>query len=104
MVPLRRSRRLIQVRTLPISTLEFIHVRSPLAPRESQLVKIQVIKSEKMDAGEYRSHIYFRAVPKSKPLGENEALRDTSSFSASLTAVFGITIPVIIRVGNQRGK
>jgi len=75
-----------------------------LAPRESQLVKIQVIKSEKMNPGEYRSHIYFRAVPKSKPLGENEAPQDTSSFSASLSAVFGITIPVIIRVGESTGK
>jgi P pilus assembly chaperone PapD len=75
-----------------------------LAPRESQLVKIQVIKSEKMNAGEYRSHIYFRAVPKSKPLGENEPPQDTSSFSASLSAVFGITIPVIIRVGESTGK
>jgi P pilus assembly chaperone PapD len=75
-----------------------------LAPRESQLIKMQLIKAEKLEPGEYRSHIFFRALPKTKPLGENEAAQDTSSFSASLNAVFGITIPVIIRIGESTGK
>lgn len=74
-----------------------------LAPRESQMVKMQLVKAEKLEAGEYRSHIYFRAVPNTKPLGANEALQDTT-FSATLNAVFGITIPVIIRVGESTGK
>ena len=74
-----------------------------LAPRESQMVKMQLVKTEKLEAGEYRSHVYFRAVPKTKPLGANETSQDTT-FSATLNAVFGITIPVIIRVGESSGK
>jgi hypothetical protein len=75
-----------------------------LAPKESQMVKIQIVKSAKLDAGEYRSHIYFKSVPKTKPLAEAETTRDTSSFSAALTPIFGITIPVIIRVGESTGQ
>jgi hypothetical protein len=53
--------------------------------------------------GEYRSHIYFRAIPPNTPLGEKEAIAD-SSISIHLIAVFGISIPVIIRVGESTAK
>jgi len=75
-----------------------------LAPKESQMIKMQLIKADKLDAGEYRSHIYFRAEPKARPLGEKEAARDSSSMSVSLTPVFGMTIPVIIRIGESTGQ
>jgi hypothetical protein len=70
-----------------------------LGPRESQVVKVQLIRNNELKPGEYRSHFYFRAVPVSKPLGEENIAKDTTTFSVSLTPVFGITIPVIIRVG-----
>jgi len=70
-----------------------------LAPNKTQVVKMQLMKPPDMAPGEYRSHVYFRAVPKAKPLGEKEALSDTAAVSAKLVAVFGITVPVIIRVG-----
>ena len=50
-----------------------------------------------MSPGEYRSHLYFRAIPAEKPLGEKEVLKDTTSISIKLVPVFGITVPVIIR-------
>jgi hypothetical protein len=75
-----------------------------LAPKESQMIKMQLIKAQKLEAGEYRSHIYFRAVQKAKPLGENTAPSDSTSFSATLSPVFGITIPVIIRIGDPTGQ
>jgi P pilus assembly chaperone PapD len=75
-----------------------------LAPKESQLIKMQIVRTENLEPGEYRSHIYFRAVPKTKPLGANETPQDSSSFSATLSAVFGITIPVIIRVGDTHAE
>jgi len=53
-----------------------------------------------MAPGEYRSHIYFRAVPNPKPLGEEEK-KDTTKFSVRLIPVFGITIPAIIRIGES---
>ena len=71
-----------------------------LGPNEAQVVKVQVIKTNELSPGEYRSHFYFRAVPKSKPLGEEEAPKDTGSISVRLTPIFGITIPVIIRIGD----
>lgn len=75
-----------------------------LGPNESQVVKIQVIRSNELTAGEYRSHFYFRSVPKVKPLGEKETIKDTSSISVTLTPIFGITIPVIIRSGESSAK
>lgn len=70
-----------------------------LKPNETQIVKMQLTKAEKLEPGEYRSHIYFRAVPNDKPLGEEEAARDSADLSVRLVPVFGITIPVLIRVG-----
>jgi hypothetical protein len=75
-----------------------------LGPNEAQVVKVQLVKGSELTTGEYRSHFYFRAEPKKKPLGETEVARDTSSISVVLTPVFGITIPVIIRVGESTAK
>ena len=41
-----------------------------LGPNEAQVVKVQLMKTNELTEGEYRSHFYFRAVPKSNPLGE----------------------------------
>ena len=75
-----------------------------LAPNEAQVVKIQLSRATGLAAGEYRSHFYFRSVPRIRPLGEKEAVRDTTSISVRLTPIFGITIPVIIRVGEANAK
>jgi P pilus assembly chaperone PapD len=75
-----------------------------LAPNDAQVVKIQLIKTDQMSPGEYRSHLYFRAVPAEKPLGEKDVLKDTTSMSIKLVPVFGITIPVIIKVGESTAK
>lgn len=72
-----------------------------IAPKESQAVKLQVINTRSLPPGEYRSHIYFRAVPPPIPAGEISPLRpkDTSRLEVKLVPVFGVTVPVIIRVG-----
>jgi len=71
-----------------------------LGPNETQTVKLQLVRSSTLEPGEYRSHLYFRAVPKEKPLGEEEEIvADPSSIAVKLTPIFGITIPAIIRVG-----
>lgn len=72
-----------------------------LGPNEAQTVKIQLIRTNELETGEYRSHFYFRAIPKPAPLGEKEEARDSSNISVMLTPVFGITIPVIIRNGES---
>ncbi len=72
-----------------------------LAPNEAQVVKVQVTRANELQPGEYRSHIYFRAVPEEKPLGEGETKKDSSAISVRLVPIFGITIPAIIRVGES---
>ena len=75
-----------------------------LGPNEAQAVKIQLIRSNELAPGEYRSHFYFRSIPKTNPLGEAEAVKDTSTISVKLIPIFGITIPVIIRVGESTAR
>lgn len=75
-----------------------------LGPGEAQVVKVQLAKVNELSAGEYRSHFYFRAVPNQKPLGEKEEVKDSTTISVKLTPIFGITIPVIIRVGESTAK
>lgn len=83
------------------SYIRFFPRSITLAPHEAQVIKIQLIKTNLLAPGEYRSHIYFRAVPVELPLGENEPPKDSTTISVRLKAVFGITIPVIIRVGES---
>ncbi|MBK7213754.1 MAG: molecular chaperone [Bacteroidales bacterium] len=75
-----------------------------LAPNEAQVVKMQLTKTNMLTPGEYRSHVYFRAVPKERALGEEEPASDSTGISVRLVPIFGITIPVIIRVGESDTK
>ncbi|MFA5820282.1 MAG: hypothetical protein WC854_13525 [Bacteroidales bacterium] len=75
-----------------------------LGPNEGQVVKMQVTNTDKLAPGEYRSHVYFRAEPKQVALGEKETQRDSTTVSVKLIPIFGITIPVIIRVGESTTK
>lgn len=71
-----------------------------LGSNESQIVKVQLSRASQLKPGEYRSHFYFRAVPKPDPLGTTER-KDSSSISIVIKPIFGITIPAIIRVGES---
>lgn len=76
-----------------------------LGPGESQTVRVQLTQTSKLLPGEYRSHIYFRSMPEEKPRGEKEIkAEDASSISVRLIPVFGISIPVIIRVGESDAR
>lgn len=75
-----------------------------LAPNEAQVVKMQLIKTEQLQPGEYRSHVYFRAVPKQTALGTIEKPKDSTAIGVKLVPIFGITIPVIIRSGESTMK
>jgi len=88
-----------------VQNLRFFPRSVTLGPNETQSVKIQLVRSNQLTPGEYRSHFYFRAVPKEKPLGEEVvAVADPNAISVMLTPVFGITIPAIIRVGASNAK
>jgi hypothetical protein len=73
-----------------------------LAPHESQVVRLQLRRKADMPAGEYRSHLYFRADKQSSPLSL-ETKKDSNLMAVQITPVFGISIPVIIRSGEVKG-
>lgn len=81
--------------------LRFFPRTVTLAPGEAQTVRMQVINRDRLEAGEYRSHVYFRAVPKEGALGMDEETADSTTLSIRLIPIFGITIPVILRVGES---
>lgn len=72
-----------------------------LAPNESQTVKIQLIKTNELQQGEYRSHLYFRAVPKNKVLEKEDSAHKPEGLSISITPVFGISIANLITMGES---
>jgi hypothetical protein len=71
-----------------------------LAPNESQTIKVQAINTNELKPGEYRSHLYFRAVAKDKPKEKDDA-KLPQSLSVHLVPTFGVAIPVIIRNGTS---
>jgi hypothetical protein len=79
--------------------LRFFPRNITLGPNEAQSVKVQLTKISQLIPGEYRSHIYFRSVPDEKPLGDKSIKSDDAGISVKLVPVFGITIPIIIHVG-----
>jgi hypothetical protein len=72
-----------------------------LGPKESQTVKVQLIQFSTLPAGEYRSHLYFRAEKIQQPLGDTQTKSVTSSISIQIKPVYGLSIPVIIRSGES---
>lgn len=85
--------------------LRFFPRKVTLGPNEAQSVKIQVIKKNELPTGEYRSHLFFRAVKNPKPLGEEEeSVGKDSVISIHITPLFGISIPIIIRSGETYSK
>ncbi len=74
-----------------------------LGPYESQIMKIQLINDRNLKPGEYRSHLYFRARSNADyPSEKYDNAED--GVSVSLKAVFGITIPLIIRAGENNSS
>lgn len=74
-----------------------------LAAKESQVIKIQLRAKKRLNDGEYRSHIYIRSIPDQDPLSieKQESTYDSTAVVVSLTPIYGITLPVIIRVGES---
>lgn len=84
--------------------LRFFPRSVTLPPNGSQVIRMQFRKMPDMQTGEYRSHVYFRAVPDEKLLGDDQVSTDTTSIGIKLVPIFGISIPVIIRNGDLQVK
>lgn len=75
-----------------------------LPPNDSQTIRLQLRKPSGMKQGEYRSHLYFRAEKEMTPLGMKNLNFDSTKMAVSITPVFGISIPVIVRNGNLNSQ
>lgn len=73
-----------------------------LAPGESQTVKIQLSRTNNLENGEYRSHLYIRAEEKTQVLEEKDAVEKPESIAIQLKPIYGISIPNIIRIGGAK--
>ena len=80
--------------------LRYFPRRVTLAPNEAQTIRVQLTRTGNLEQGEYRSHMYFRAVEEQTALGEEETA-DSEGISINIKTVFGISIPVIIRDGQS---
>ncbi|PHS78133.1 MAG: hypothetical protein COB59_08720 [Rhodospirillaceae bacterium] len=72
-----------------------------IAPGAYQVVRLSLRKSASLADGEYRSHMFFRAVP---PESAGRSVTDETALQKNelriqLIPIFGVTIPVIVRQG-----
>lgn len=77
--------------------------RVTLAPHEPQSIRIAARPPQGLPDGEYRVHLLFRAVPDPTPVTQS-AEQDAKGLSLQLTPIYGVTIPVIVRLGNLQVK
>ncbi|MCL6730900.1 fimbrial biogenesis chaperone [Sphingomonas hankyongi] len=74
--------------------------RVTLAPREPQAIRIAARAPQGIQDGEYRIHLLFRAVPPPEPVVAEAAAKQVKGVSFQLRPIYGVTIPVIVRLGN----
>jgi P pilus assembly chaperone PapD len=70
-----------------------------LAPHEPQAIRIAARPPQGLPDGEYRVHVLFRAIPPSSPVVQPSG-EQPKGVQFKLTPVYGVTIPVIVRLGN----
>lgn len=81
------------------SMVIFAPRRVTLAPREPQSIRVSARPPRDLPDGEYRIHLLFRAIPPATPVA-TPASAPPKGLSFKLTPVYGVTIPVIVRLGN----
>lgn len=86
------------------SQLRFFPRSISLAPNEAQKIKVQLIRPQRLEKGEYRSHMMFKAAKPAAALGEETAKTSSDGISTKLIMHFAITIPIIIESGDLQGK
>jgi P pilus assembly chaperone PapD len=73
--------------------------RVTLAPNEPQSIRLAARPPAGLPEGEYRVHLLFRAVPPPTPVAASNA-PPVKGLHLQLTPIYGVTIPVIVRLGN----
>jgi P pilus assembly chaperone PapD len=77
--------------------------RVTLAPRQPQSIRIAARAPQGLPDGEYRVHMLFRAVPPPTPVAPAGG-EEVKGLQLKLIPVYGVTIPVIVRLGNLEAK
>lgn len=72
-----------------------------LPPNQPQAVRVSARAPQGLADGEYRVHLLFRAIPEATPVTEPV---EASGLAFKLIPVYGVTIPVIVRLGNLTAK
>lgn len=70
-----------------------------LAPHDPQAIRIAARAPHGLPDGEYRVHMLFRAIPPATPVVQ-PAGEQPNGVQFQLTPIYGVTIPVIVRLGN----
>jgi hypothetical protein len=77
--------------------------RVTLAPHEPQSIRIAARPPEGLADGEYRVHLLFRAIPTPTPVVKDPG-EQPKGVQLKLIPIYGVTIPVIVRLGNLDAK
>ena len=72
-----------------------------LPPNQPQAIRLSARAPEGLADGEYRVHMLFRAIPAPLPA---TAAKKSEGVSFQLRPIYGVTIPVIVRLGNLEAK
>jgi hypothetical protein len=71
-----------------------------LGPQEAQAIRVRLVNANRMAPGEYRSNIAITPIVKKPPLAD----KLYSTINLRLIPVVGVSIPVIILVGDYEGR
>lgn len=79
-----------------LAMISYAPRRVVLPPNQPQAVRVGARFAADLPDGEYRAHMLFRAIPDAKVATTTEV---KEGLSISLTPIYGITIPIIVRKG-----
>lgn len=79
-----------------LAMISYAPRRVVLPPNQPQAVRVGARFAADLPDGEYRAHMLFRAIPDAKAAATTEV---KEGVSISLTPIYGITIPIIVRKG-----
>ena len=77
--------------------------RVTLPPNQPQAIRLSARAPQGLADGEYRVHLLFRAIPPPRAVAPGEG-KKVEGVAFQLTPIYGVTIPVIVRLGNLVAK
>jgi P pilus assembly chaperone PapD len=79
-----------------LAMISYAPRRVVLPPNQPQAIRVGARFAADLPDGEYRAHMLFRAIPDAKAATTTEV---KEGLSISLTPIYGVTIPIIVRKG-----